>query len=346
MFFYPALTSPSDYDSRKDEIRQELVDAAETAGFLTLVDHGLTPEEIEAQFDVARRFFDLPHEVKGKTPYASQTNSGWEFKAQLRPSTGTYDQKESLWLNRNSQWPSDEDVTDFNESTRQFMAKCAEISNRVCELFSHAALLARLFALWSCANILFVSESVDCFSLALGFPEDYFRTANDVTKEDCLTQLRLIHYPACDYTPPGSFRAGSHTDIGCLTLLFQREGEDGLEVCPGRESSTSFAKGDTFFPVPAHLGPIVVNIGDMLMAWSDDRLKSNFHQVRAKASGATPSRYSMAYFNQGRASYVMQGPKKKYPPVTCKEWLDQAVKKNFRCVKASSSCSRSQKLTV
>ena len=168
--------------------------------------------------------------------------------------------------------------------------------------------------------------------MALGFPEDYFKTANDPTQPDCLTQLRLIHYPPSE-NAEGTWRAGSHTDIGCLTLLFQRDGEDGLEICPGRESHSSFAMGDVFTPLPAETGPIVVNIGDMLskdspkpvycaiyhacltdsfpVAWSDDRLKSNFHRVRAKDVGKSPSRYSIAYFNQGRRDFVLQGPKKK-----------------------------------
>lgn len=30
---------------------------------------------------------------------------------------------------------------------------------------------------------------------------------------------------------------------------------------------------------------ITINIGDMLMRWSDDRLKSNFHRVRAPGPG-------------------------------------------------------------
>jgi isopenicillin N synthase-like dioxygenase len=168
--------------------------------------------------------------------------------------------------------------------------------------------------------------------VALGFPEDYFKIANDPTQPDCLTQLRLIHYPPSE-NAEGTWRAGSHTDIGCLTLLFQRDGEDGLEICPGRESHSSFAMGDVFTPLPAETGPIVVNIGDMLskdspkpvycaiydtrltdsfpVAWSDDRLKSNFHRVRAKDVGKSPSRYSIAYFNQGRRDFVLQGPKKK-----------------------------------
>lgn len=107
---------------------------------------------------------------------------------------------------------------------------------------------------------------MSCFAIALGFEEGYFKTANDPNQADCLTQLRLIHYPASENSV-GTWRAGSHTDIGCLTLLFQRDGEDGLEICPGRESHSSFASGDVFTPLPAETGPIVVNIGDMLSTY-------------------------------------------------------------------------------
>lgn len=84
-----------------------------------------------------------------------------------------------------------------------------------------------------------------------------------MTEPDSLTQMRLIHYPPSE-NAAGTWRAGSHTDIGCVTLLFQRDGEDGLEICPGRESHLSFAQGDVFSPLPAKTGQIVVNIGDML----------------------------------------------------------------------------------
>lgn len=104
---------------------------------------------------------------------------------------------------------------------------------------------------------------MSCFATVLGFPENYFRVANDPSQPDCLTQLRLIHYPPSENSA-GTWRAGSHTDIGCLTLLFQRDGEDRLEVCPGRESHTDMGMGDHFTPLPAETGPIVVNIRDML----------------------------------------------------------------------------------
>ncbi|KEY74558.1 hypothetical protein S7711_07161 [Stachybotrys chartarum IBT 7711] len=294
------VISLRDFDSRREEITKQLVDAAEHAGFFTLVDHGISVDEIEAQFSISKSFFDLSPETKGKTPHDKSTNNGWEYKAQLRPSTGTYDQKESLWLMRNSEWPSDDDVPGFRNATQSFMSKCAGISSKI----------------------------LSCFSAALGFEHDFFVKANDPTEADCMTQLRLIHYPASEGAT-GTWRAGSHTDIGCLTLLFQRDNEDGLEICPGRESYSSFGMGDVFTPLPAQTGPIVVNIGDMLMAWSDDRLKSNFHRVRAKEIGKSPSRYSIAYFNQGRKEFILQGPKKKYPPITVGEWFSESVARNF-----------------
>lgn len=139
---------------------------------------------------------------------------------------------------RNSTWPSDDDVPGFREGTGRFMSKCEDVSDKV----------------------------LSCLSIALGFPEDYFANAMNVKADDNLTQLRMLHYMAAE-NAAGTWRAGTHTDIGCLTLLFQRDGEDGLEICPGRESHHSYGIGDTFFPLPAKTGPIVVNIGDMLSTY-------------------------------------------------------------------------------
>ncbi|VUC32429.1 unnamed protein product [Clonostachys rosea] len=271
-----------DFESRKEEITKELLAAAETAGFFSLVDHGITVEEINNQFALSKAFFDLPQEVKARIPHSLETNNGWEYKSQIRPSTGVPDQKESFWLQRDSEWPSDEDVLGFSAATKSFISKCEVISKQV----------------------------LACLSIALGFPEDHLNEAMDVNAPDNLTQMRMIHYMASE-NAVGTWRAGNHTDVGCLTLLFQRDGEDGLEVCPGRETHTDSSIGDKFSPIPAKTGPIVVNIGDMLMAWSDDRLKANFHRVRAKCEGKSPDRYTIAYFNTGRRNVVMQGPLKK-----------------------------------
>ena len=70
----------TDYDNRRKEVDSQLVAAAENSGFFTIVDHGISVEEIEAMFALSKSFFDLPEEVKAKNAYSVATNNGWEYK--------------------------------------------------------------------------------------------------------------------------------------------------------------------------------------------------------------------------------------------------------------------------
>ena len=61
-------------------------------------------------------FFALPDEIKSAFPLRKGTNSGWEYMAQVRPSTGTADRKESYQITlprMNGLWPSEEQLNDF-----------------------------------------------------------------------------------------------------------------------------------------------------------------------------------------------------------------------------------------
>ncbi|MGO8425996.1 2OG-Fe(II) oxygenase family protein, partial [Rhizobium ruizarguesonis] len=52
--------------------------------------------------------------------------------------------------------------------------------------------------------------------------------------------LRLIHYMSMEGAKPedfSSWRAGAHSDLDCLTILHQKEGEGGLQVCPGKDAA-------------------------------------------------------------------------------------------------------------
>ncbi len=75
-------------------------------------------------------------------------------------------------------------------------------------------------------------------------------------------------------------------------------------------------------------GAITVNIGDMLMQWSDDRLKSTFHRVRMPRPGEYQGpRYSIGFFNQANKSSVIQGPKKKYAPISGLDFILAAMQR-------------------
>ncbi|KAK6543081.1 hypothetical protein TWF694_007004 [Orbilia ellipsospora] len=299
-----------DWENRKNEIQKEIMHAAENVGFFIIKDQD-TPSraDIEEIFKTSEAFFQLSDEVKGQTPFIREQNTGWEKRAQIRPSTNLPDQKESIQLQyhrrKDQTWPQvDDQIPDFHQTVAGFMEKTQVVSMRI----------------------------LSCLAIGLGLEEDYFTKIHDITSNEAMTTLRLLHYHETENRaiPDGHIRAGAHTDYDFLTLLFQRTGEDGLEVCPGRECYTSFGMSDVWTPVKASTGEIVCNIGDMLMSLSDDRLKSLFHRVRNPRTGESrKARHSIAFFNQPIRSAIIQGPLKKYPPVLAKDFILDAARRNY-----------------
>jgi isopenicillin N synthase-like dioxygenase len=230
--------SMADFHNRIDTITAQLVAAAETDGFFVLVDHGITPSEIEAQFAASERFFSLPDSTKATVPF-SRFNAGWEKNAQIRPSTGKPDKKESYQMQfgayMDDLWLPEEVLPGFRAQSLAFMHRCHALSQRL----------------------------MVCFARGLGFDDDYFVKAHDVSRPNVQSVLRALHYFGVDPsvpTPEGYYRAGEHADWDFLTLLFQRPGQSGLEICPGREVFTEYGRGDTWTKVQPVLGEIVCNM--------------------------------------------------------------------------------------
>jgi isopenicillin N synthase-like dioxygenase len=301
-----------DFDNRINEITNELITAASTDGFFTLTNHSITIPEIEAQFTLSERFFSLPTETKSQVPF-SHSNTGWEANAQIRPSTGAADRKESYQMQfgaaMEGSWLPEPALPGFKSGSLEFMKKCQSVSEQL----------------------------MLCFARGLGFEDDYFVKAHDVSRPESQTVLRLLHYFPVDQSvpvPSDYYRAGAHVDWDFLTLLFQRPHQSGLEICPGREASTAFAIGDTWTKVEPVAGEIVCNIGDLLMSWSDDRFKSTFHRVKtpSEAGDWFGGRYSMAYFNQPCTDARIQGREGKYPMVTGREFTQRAMERNFKAL--------------
>ncbi|MBX6317687.1 2OG-Fe(II) oxygenase family protein [Pigmentiphaga sp.] len=291
----------SDFDRRKAEIADEIWQAATEIGFFQVKNHGIPLSDIEAAFVRAEHFFALPREVKAQWPLSR--NAGWEHKAQIRPSTQTPDQKESYQVTRprmDGLWPTEAELPGFKEATLRFERQCWEVGMRL----------------------------LSCFALKLGFDPDFFTRAHDPSSPTYQSTLRMLHYFAVDpalQSELGLWRAGAHTDYDCLTLLFQRAGQGGLQVLPGKEMESR-----AWTPVEPVEGVITCNIGDMLTRWSDDLLPSNFHRVRnPRPDEYQGPRYSLAFFCQANEEVVVQGPAGKYPPITAAEYLKQRISANF-----------------
>lgn len=297
----------SDFAHRKAEIADQIWGACTEVGFFQLVNHGIPLERVRQAFAMSERFFALPDAVKAQYPHVKAHNVGWESKAQVRPSTGTPDQKESYQITRPHMaglWPSEAELPGFQAEMLAFERACWELAMQV----------------------------LSCFALKLGFAEDFFTRAHDPESPHYQSTLRLLHYYpvsaeglAALGPDSGIWRAGAHTDFDCLTLLFQRTGQGGLQVCPGAQ-----AEGQAWTEVEPDDAVITCNIGDMLMRWSDDQLLSNFHRVRnPRPDEYLGSRYTIAFFAQANRDAVIEGPGRKYPPISAGEYLRQRVAANF-----------------
>lgn len=158
------------------------------------------------------------------------------------------------------------------------------------------------------------------FALALDLSEDYFDAVTTHPGADSV----YIHYPGTPKSDAGSSAEvdvgiGSHTDIQCVTLLWQ-DNSGGLQV---------LSANDEWLDARPIEGTLVVNIGDFLQRLSNDRFKSTVHRVYNRQS---ESRYSMPFFlgfNPESVCKVVH---------TCVDEEHPALYEPISCGKVSHSC--------
>jgi isopenicillin N synthase-like dioxygenase len=162
-------------------------------------------------------------------------------------------------------------------------------------------------------------------ALALGVDERFF----DDKVGRSIGTMRLNYYPRQREAPaPGQLRAGAHTDYGSITILNGEDVPGGLQVRTRR--------GDW---IDVHTPPehFVINIGDLLMRWTNDRWLSNLHRVvnPPLAGGGNVPRLSIAFFNHPDYDVLIEclAPpgRAKHPPVLSGDYRDtQYLKTGLR----------------
>jgi isopenicillin N synthase-like dioxygenase len=153
-------------------------------------------------------------------------------------------------------------------------------------------------------------------ALALDVPETFF----DDKVDRSIGTMRLNYYPAQAVPPePGQLRASPHTDYGGFTILSGEDVPGGLQVR---------TRGGRWVDVTTSPTTFVVNIGDLLMRWTNDRWLSNVHRVVNPPSDGGPRapRLSVAFFNHPNYDVLIeclptQGPAK-HPPVLSGDYRD------------------------
>jgi isopenicillin N synthase-like dioxygenase len=151
---------------------------------------------------------------------------------------------------------------------------------------------------------------MSAMALALELPPTHFDTLID----HHTSAMRAIRYPPIiDAVVPGQLRAGAHTDYGTLTVL-ATDGVAGLEV---RRPDGAWA------PVEHVPGAFVVNLGDSMAQWTNDRWRSTLHRVAV--TEPERRRHSVAFFHMANWDATIEclfpAEVAKHEPVQAGPWL-------------------------
>jgi isopenicillin N synthase-like dioxygenase len=263
----------------------ELDEVGRTVGFFQITGHGVPDGVAESAWTMATKFFDLPLADKLSVarpapdyPYGYIPLAG-ESLSQSMASAAPPDLKEVF--NIGPPGPPAREFADPDEawaySPSLWPAALPELE---------VAWAAYYDAMRELGNRL-----MSLFARGLGLPPGFFAGQTG----QGANALRAINYPARDTAArPGQLRAGAHTDYGTLTILRQ-DTVGGLEVL---DADGTWAAVE---PVP---GAFVVNIGDLMARWTNDRWRSTLHRVvdPPDPAAATARRQSMAHFQNANWS--------------------------------------------
>lgn len=263
--FTPFLTGDA---AARQAVADEIARACRVIGFFYLKGHGVAQALIDGLFAQSRSFYRQPREEQLESAATREWYRGLvpaPVNRELTRNTRMFDQYR-LQL----EWPEDARPDDP-------LARIFGVPNRWPEKLPEfrVAVDAYLGAMQTLSV-----ELLRAFALGLGLPEDrfdgYFRYPP--------SQLSLLYYPPLpENALAEASNIVSHTDEGPFTVLLQ-DSVGGLEVK---------RRDGTWISAPPVDGAFVINVGDMMMWWSNGEFISNFHRVKNR-SGV--ERFSIPFF--------------------------------------------------
>lgn len=277
-----------------------VADACRRVGFLTVVGHGVSTDVLDAAWTTAQRFFDLPLAEKMAVamprpgyPYGYSPLAGETLAASLGHRTHP-DLKQSFAIG-----PVDAAAHTFADPDEEFAWSPNLWPDAVPELRPAWEAYYRAMAALS-ARLLSVMAA------ALELPTQHFEPLIDRHT----SAMRALDYPAAAGALDGQLGASAHTDYGTLTVLMADTTQRGLQV-QGPDGEWQDAT-----PEP---GSLVVNLGDAMARWTNDRWRSTMHRVVVPQR----RRQSIAFFHNANwdaaieciPSCLADGEAPRYAPI-------------------------------
>jgi len=292
------------------DIVRQVTSACEQTGFFAVTGHGVPRGVITDLIAQSHSFFDLPlaEKLTVRRPRPEQNRGyiapGEERLARLRGDETPPDLKELYTIG-----PFDLPDTPYFTGPAAYPSFAPNLwPSRPVGL--RPALQAYWHELDRVARIL-----CRVFAEALELPPEFF----DRKIDNHISQLRIMHYPPPEAAPlPGQLRAGAHSDLGMMTLLYSDNDVGGLEV---------MNRAGRWVPVPVIDDAFTVNLGDLMMRWTNDRWRSTLHRVvnPAEAANDLSRRLSIGMFFIPNYDAVVApiaggGDIPRYPPITVADY--------------------------
>ena len=269
--------------------------AGRDSGFFAVTGHGVDRALIDAMLDVTSAFFDLPLEEKLHHVVADRAaNRGYaaEGTEALAYSIGETDLVPDLF-------------EAFNIGRELTAAQAAEpyFATFRERYFAPnvwptepAGFRTTWLAYWDAVEGL-AMQIMSAAALALDLPPDFFTPSLDRT----ISVMRANNYqrrPGAPDPLEQQMRMGPHTDYGSITVLL-------ADRVPGLQLRDD--DGTWFDVLPPEDG-FLVNIGDLLAEWTNDRWRSTMHRVvpPPAAVDGPVRRRSIAWFQQPNWDAVIE----------------------------------------
>lgn len=290
----------------KEQFIEELTDAWKTIGFVTVYNHGVPQDLIDAFFEQVQKFFALDTETKLK--YEDFDNGGQRgytsFGREHAKGFETPDLKEF--------WQIGQEVSDGDAIEKEY------VGNIYVDILPEFNNIGReLYKSFEEAG----AHLLRAVAIHMGIGEDYF--AAKIHNGNSI--LRAIHYPPITQEPNSAMRAEQHEDINLITLLVGASAE-GLQA--------QDIHGN-WVPIMPPAGHLVINVGDMLQRLTNNVLRSTPHRVvnPPKEKWGT-RRFSIPFFLHPRSDMdltsldfcVTKENPLAYEPITAGEYLMERLR--------------------
>ncbi|KAK6077943.1 2OG-Fe(II)oxygenase superfamily protein [Seiridium cupressi] len=342
----------SDEPNRKQAVVDQVRKSCLYNGFFQIINHSVPLAQQDGALSAAKKFFTLPQEEKDKVSKNNNTwNRGYEMLRSQILEEGTQPElKEGFYIGAYVAVSSHTPFSTLGVSAPSYAPSLPDAGFADPNSFSDLPATHPYFInkklnsgpnQWpeglgsdlgsfktgtmdyynSTFNL--ASDLLRVIALSLDLEENFFAQFAD----GAVATMRLLHYPSQpkDAEEKLTRGIGAHTDFGAITMLLQDE-VDGLQVWDQRNQ--------TWIDVEPTKGALVVNLGNLMQRWTNEKYKSNVHRVINKSG---KERYSIPVFLSGNPDFLVEciptcrAPEEpaKFEPITVQQAVSAAYAESY-----------------